>query len=104
MSREFGEYVGGYFHDKINSAMDDLKNHSHIELHKKLVPFFESLYKVAYQISNVEAGDSGEYASIDALKEQIPVMIAELENIRREINGKARDEFYKNTKAEDWEL
>jgi hypothetical protein len=39
-----------------------------------------------------------------ALKEQIPVMITELESIRREINGNARDEFYKDTKAEDWEL
>jgi hypothetical protein len=86
MSREFGEYIGGYFHDKIGHATDDLIDSSHIVLHKMLIPFFESLYKVAYQISNVEAGDSGEYASINALKEQIPVMIAELEKIQKEIN------------------
>lgn len=103
MSREFGDYIGGYFHHKIDHATDDLR-HAHFKLHKKLVPFFESLYKVAYQISNVEAGDSGEYASVDALKEQIPVMILELESLHREINGNARDEFYKDTKAEDWEL
>ena len=86
MSREFGEYIGGYFHDKINYAMEDLKDSSHVELHKKLIPFFESLYKVSYQISNVEAGDSGEYASVAALKEQIPVMISELEKLQKEIS------------------
>jgi hypothetical protein len=85
MSREFGEYIGGYFHDKINHALDDLKDSSHVELHKKLIPFFESLYKVAYQISNVEAGDSGEYASKDALKKQIPVMIAQLKIIMNKL-------------------
>ena len=87
MSREFGEYIGGYFHDKINHAMDDLKECSHVELHKKLIPFFESLYKVAYQISNVEAGDSREDASREALKKQIPVMVAQLEKLQKEINN-----------------
>jgi hypothetical protein len=86
MSREFGESIGGYFHHKIDHATDDLR-YANIELHKKLIPFFESLYKVAYQISNVEAGDSGEYASIDALKEQIPVMINELEKIQKELSN-----------------
>ena len=84
MSREFGEYIGGYFHHKIDHATDDLR-YANFELHKKLIPFFESLYKVAYQISNVEADDSEEYASINALKEQIPVMIAELERLKTEI-------------------
>ena len=84
MSREFGDYIGGYFHDKIYHATDDLR-HADFELHKKLVPFFESLYEVAYQISNVEASDSGEYASIEALKKQIPVMITELERLKTEI-------------------
>lgn len=86
MSREFGEYIGGYFHHKIDHATDDLR-HANYDLHKKLVPFFEALYKVSYQISNVEAGDSGEYASVNALKEQIPVMIMELEKLKTEING-----------------
>jgi len=84
MSREFGEFNCGYFHHKIDNATDDLR-YANFELHKKLVPFFESLYKVAYQISSVEAADSGEQASIDALKEEIPVMIAELQKIQREI-------------------
>jgi hypothetical protein len=84
MSREFGEYIGGYFHDKIDNATDDLR-HANFELHKKLVPFFEALYKVSYQICNVEAGDSGEYASKDALKEHIPRMIEELQAILKEV-------------------
>ena len=42
MSREFGQYIGGYFHHKIDHATDDLR-YSDIELHKKLIPFFESL-------------------------------------------------------------
>lgn len=100
MSREFGECVGGYFHDKINRALDDLKDNSHVELHKKLIPFFESLYKVAYQISSVEAADSGEQASIDALREQIPVMIGELQKIQRQINSDAKDNFYKNNEED----
>jgi hypothetical protein len=90
MSREFGEYIGGYFHDKINHALDDLKDSSHVELHKKLIPFFESLHKVAYQISNVEAGDSGEDTSREALKKQIPVMIAQLEKLQKEINNEEK--------------
>ena len=103
MSREFGECTGGYFHDKIDYALNDLKDSSHIELHKKLIPFFESLYKVAYQISNVEAADNGEQASVDALMEQIPVMIAELQKIQKQINSDAKDNFYKNDE-EDWHL
>ena len=103
MSREFGECIGGYFHDKIDYALNDLKDSSHIELHKKLIPFFESLYKVAYQISSVEAADSGEQASIEALIEQIPVMIEELQKIRGQINSDAKDNFYKNSE-EDWHL
>lgn len=103
MSREFGECIGGYFHDKIDYALNDLKDSSHIELHKKLIPFFESLYKVAYQISSVEAADSGEQASIEALIEQIPVMIEELQKIQGQINSDAKDNFYKNSE-EDWHL
>jgi len=103
MSREFGECIGGYFHDKIDYALNDLKDSSHIELHKKLIPFFESLYKVAYQISSVEAADSGEQASIEALIEQIPVMIEELQKIQGQINSDAKDNFYKNDE-EDWYL
>ena len=103
MSREFGECIGGYFHDKIDYALNDLKDSSHIELHKKLIPFFESLYKVAYQISSVEAADSGEQASIEALIEQIPVMISELQKIQKQISSDAKDNFYKNNE-EDWHL
>ena len=103
MSREFGECIGGYFHDKIDYALNDLKDSSHIELHKKLIPFFESLYKVAYQISSVEAADSGEQVSIEALIEQIPVMIEELQKIQGQINSDAKDNFYKNDE-EDWYL
>ena len=72
-------------------------------MHKKLIPFFESLYKVAYQISSVEAADSGEQASIEALIEQIPVMIEELQKIQGQINSDAKDNFYKNDE-EDWYL
>ena len=102
MSREFGEFNCGYFHHKIDHATDDLR-HANYDLHKKIIPFFESLYKVAYQISSVEAADSGEQASIDALREQIPVMIAELKKIQRQINSDAKDNFYKNNE-EDWHL
>jgi len=84
MSREFGEFIGGYFHHKIDHATDDLR-HANYDLHKKLVPFFEALYKVSYQISNVEAGDSEEYASVDALRKYIPEMVLELEKLQKDI-------------------
>lgn len=102
MSREFGEFNCGYFHHKIDNSTDDLR-YAKFELHKKLVPFFEALYKVSYQISSVEAADSGEQASVDALREQIPVMISELQKIQRQINSDAKDSFYKSDE-EDWEL
>lgn len=103
MSREFGEYVGGYFHDKIESATQDLED-AHYSLHKKLIPVLESLYEIAYAISSVEAGDSGEERSIEAFKKHIPYMVLQLEGIDRQINRTAKDEFYRLTNAEDWEL
>lgn len=103
MSREFGECICGYFHNKIESAAHDLED-AHYSLHKKLIPVLDSLYKIAYAISSVEAGDSGEERSIEAFKEHIPFMILQLEGIDRHINRTAKDEFYRLTNAEDWEL
>lgn len=97
MSREFGEFNCGYFHHKIDNSTDDLR-YAKFELHKKLVPFFESLYKVAYQISSVEAADSGEQASIDALREQIPVMIEELQKYKGKLIVTLKIAFIKITK------
>jgi hypothetical protein len=92
MSREFGEYQAvGYFHTKINNALDDL-HEAHSDLHRKLIPFFESLYEVCYEVSNVEAGDSGEYASINSLKQNIPKMIEILKDIEKDLENVNEEE------------
>jgi hypothetical protein len=84
MSREFGEYVGGYFHHKIANATNDLHN-ANTDIHKKLIPFFKILNDVCWEISSVEAGDSEKYASISSLEDNIPLMIRELEKIQKEL-------------------
>lgn len=103
MSREFGEYVGGYFHDKIKSAKKDLEL-ANFGLHRKLVPVFESLYNIAHVISSVEAGNSGEYDSREALIVNIPVMLKQLEDLNKKLNPSAKDEVYHLTNTEGWKL
>ena len=103
MSREFGEYVGGYFHDKIRSAKEDLEL-AHFELHRKLVPILESIYDIAYAVSSVEAGDSGEYASKEALRKNIPILLLQLESLNKKVNISPKDELYHLTNTEGWKL
>jgi hypothetical protein len=85
MSYEFGNYVGGYFHNKIYSAKEDLEQEAKFELHKKLIPFFNMLYEVSFAISAVEAGDSGEDRAVFAMLDNVPLMIQELENLDQEL-------------------
>ena len=58
MSREFGSYHAGYFHDQMQTAAEDLSG-SGDPLSKLWGKFFEEFYPVAYAISSSEACDSG---------------------------------------------
>lgn len=82
MSREFGEYgSSGYFHEKIRSALRDLQNEANYEFHKKFIPLFQELHKIAYAISSVEAGDSGLYRSVMETIDKLPKMKKALEEL-----------------------
>jgi hypothetical protein len=80
MSREFGEYVGGYFHNKIQSAYEDCKGSGN-KLTQMWGEFLEEFYDVAYEIANFEASDSGLYAPIMESIKQVPVMQKKLAEI-----------------------
>ena len=63
MSREFGSYENGYFHQQIQQgAKDCLEGND--ELTRLWGKFLEEFYEVAYAISTSEAGDSGPYRPI----------------------------------------
>ncbi len=76
MSREFGGNggYGGFFHDKIRNAKEDLEGEASFELHKEFIPLLESLYEIAYAISSVEAGDSCIDRTISTTLQELPKM------------------------------
>lgn len=71
MSREFGEYMGGYFHTKVRFAADDALNGSQ-EITRLWGSVLDSLAEVAYAIASAEANDSGpDYPIFESLA-QLP--------------------------------
>ena len=94
MSREFGQYNNGYFHDNIRRAVEDLKDEAREGFHKEFIPLLEELYEIAYVISSVEAGDSGLYRSINETIERLPAMkknLAKLEEYLEPYSEVARE-------------
>ena len=85
MSREFGEGPGGFFHDKIRNARDDIKHEADWNLHKKFAPLFDELYELAYAISSVEAGDSCLDRTILELMDRLPKIKKWTEDMEEEI-------------------
>lgn len=86
MSREFGDYGGGgYFHSKVESALNDLKEESRDEFHRKFIPLFEELYLISYAIASVEAGDSCIDRSIFQTMESIPKMERWIEKMNQDL-------------------
>lgn len=73
MSREFGDCIGGFFHDKIRNAADDCKT-GRDHLTKLWGEFLHEFESVAYQISNSEACDSGPDSPISETIRKIPVL------------------------------
>jgi hypothetical protein len=80
MSREFGSYHGGYFHDKISNAAEDCRDSS-CKLTTMWGEFLETFHSVAYEISNYEASDSGLYAPIFESMAKLPMLKKKLEEI-----------------------
>jgi len=71
MSREFGEAVGGFFHDKLRYAVEDAeggKSPYTKVIGEVLVPLAE----MAWQVSSVEAGDASEEAVISSILQHLP--------------------------------
>ena len=87
MSREFGDWLsGGYFHTKINSCLEDIEEHARTPIHKEFAPLFKSLSLIAYDISSVEAGDSGESRSILTMLNEVPKMIESLNDLNNHLD------------------
>lgn len=80
MSREFGEYSSGYFHQKIAGCADDCGGSRH-ELTKLWGEFLREFYDVAYAISSHEACDSGAAYPIMESVEKLPVLRKKLDQI-----------------------
>jgi len=83
MSREFGDYhMGGFFHQKIQNAADDLKG-ARCEISKQYIPLLEELYQIAWAISSAEECDSGEdrpiFESINRLP-RLKAIISDIED------------------------
>lgn len=80
MSREFGSYNGGFFHEQIEQAADDCL--AGIDKTTQLWgAFLKEFYDVAYAISTSEAGDSGEYFPIMKTIEKMPILTKKLNDV-----------------------
>lgn len=82
MSREFGSYMQGYFHQQIDWAAEDCKG-GRDPLTKLWGEFLTEFSTIAYQIANSEACDSGPDAPIIATIENIGVLKRRLEEIEK---------------------
>jgi hypothetical protein len=81
MSREFGSYTSGYFHEQIdNCAVDCLKGRD--PLTRLWGEFLQELYPVAYCIATSEAGDGGPHDSIITTIDKIETLKQKLQNIQ----------------------
>lgn len=81
MSREFGAYDGGYFHDRMRNAADDLAG-GHDGISKAWARFFDEFQHVAYSIATSEAGDSAEYDPILETIRRLPSLQAALDGVK----------------------
>lgn len=81
MSREFGSFHGGYFHQKIYEAAEDLRNEAREEFHKEFIDVLGDFYNIAYAISSVEACDASSERSVSEAIIWVPRMIERLKTI-----------------------
>lgn len=81
MSREFGDTLGGFFHDKIRYAAEDCRT-GRDPLTKLWGEFLMEFSEVAYAISTSEACDSGPDFPIFQTLQSLPNLERKLADIR----------------------
>jgi hypothetical protein len=89
MSREFGEWMGGYFHAKIQYAADDCRE-GRDRLTVLWGEVLELFYPVAYDIASSEASDCGPERTLRTTLEALPELRAklyEIEAFARQFDG-----------------
>ena len=80
MSREFGSYISGYFHQQIEQgAKDCLAGRDDIT--KLWGEFLEAFYPIAYAIASSEESDSGPDYPIIETMHQLPELKRKLDAI-----------------------
>lgn len=77
MSREFGDYGGGYFHDKIRLAAEDASSGEY-EITRLWGKLLTDFYEVAYAIASAEARDASEGDAILESMEMLPQISRDL--------------------------
>ncbi len=82
MSREFGSYSAGYFHDQMRYAADDCQS-GRDELTRLWGGLLESFTGIAYQIASSEAGDSGPEDTIIQTIQDLPLLQERLAAIEK---------------------
>lgn len=82
MSGEFGNYLGGYFHNKIQSAAGDALG-GHDPLTKLWGEFLKEFEDIAHSISYSEACDSGPDDTIWETIQRLPELKRRLANIEK---------------------
>jgi hypothetical protein len=80
MSREFGSYSSGYFHQQIQTCAQDCAGSNDV-LVQLWGEFLEEFYDVAYSISSSEACDSAPYDPIMKTIEKMDVLRTKLDKI-----------------------
>ncbi len=89
MSREFGSYCNGYFHDQIRYAADDCLR-GRDDLTRLWGRFIEDFTGIAYQIASSEAGDSEPDATIIQTILDLPRLrdrLVDIENFCKPFKG-----------------
>ncbi len=81
MSREFGDTIGGFFHNKIGYAADDCQT-GRDKLTQLWGEFLREFEEVAYAISTSEACDSGPDYPIFETLERLPALERKLANVK----------------------
>lgn len=81
MSREFGSYRSGYFHDQIKTCAEDAMA-GRCEITRRWGAFLNALYPIAYSISSAEECDSDEYDPVMRSIEHIDSIRTALEDIQ----------------------
>lgn len=85
MSREFGSYTAGYFHQQIETAANDCLA-GRDQLTKLWGEFLREFQPIAYAISSSEECDSGPEYPIMETMQHLPAMIKRMDNIEQFMN------------------